>query len=380
MEAKETRPLLPKGRQSGRASQSERQRVVDVKQFLEGQTRWEADSTLHLMMLCQMFQHTADQGQKEAECMVHQGHQHELPKLDPEADLSAIRLVGPQTTKEEIQSLYYEVYKLWRLSGCPPWEPDLVEEVVSSFEDCQGQKWREAPQMTAKPKSTDVWPPRNRTPRRGRRGASVEGSLAKVREIHQKALTMAAALEEEIEWLSCPYVRSWSEVWAHSRSRDCHRCRSRGQKRRCCQVQPEDCHAPYFEYHPSKRSSESRGEVAATDDPDLEEPPELGPEVTCFLRGSAESSEEENKSAPPPKPWVEELQKWMTWKAKAYETPSWWRELMMVPEVDNHQKLAWEVQASFQLLKRASKLHQVENYQQATCTAMSSLEELLAAT
>ena len=61
-----------------------------------------------------------------------------MPKLDPEADLSTIQLVGPQTSKEEIQFLYYEVYKLQRLLGSPPREPELVEDVVSSFEDHQG--------------------------------------------------------------------------------------------------------------------------------------------------------------------------------------------------------------------------------------------------
>ena len=74
--------------------------------------------------------------------------------------------------------------------------------------------------------------------RGGRRGASVKGSLTKVREAHQKALATAAALEEKIEQLSCPHVRSWPEVQAYSRSRDCHRHRSRGQRRKHCQVPP----------------------------------------------------------------------------------------------------------------------------------------------
>ena len=87
-------------------------------------------------------------------------------------------------------------------------------------------------------------------------------------------------------------------------------------------MQPEECHAPYFEYHPSGQSSESRGEVAATEDFNLEELLELGPEVTCFLQGSAESSEEENVKVPP----IKELQKWVTWRAQANETPSWWQE------------------------------------------------------
>ena len=109
----------------------------------------------------------------------------------------------------------------------------------------------------------------------------------------------------------------------------------------------EDCHAPYFEYHPSLRSSESEGDMEATEDFNLEDPPALGPEVTCFLQGSVKSSEEENMKMPFPKPPIEEFKKFVTWKAWAYETPSWWQELTMVPEVDDYKKLAHEVWASF---------------------------------
>ena len=84
-----------------------------------------------------------------------QGHQQKLPKLDPEAEL-AIQLVGPQTTREEIQSLYLEVYKQHRLPGFPPGEPELMEEVVSSFEDCQGQKEEEASETVARSQSADI--------------------------------------------------------------------------------------------------------------------------------------------------------------------------------------------------------------------------------
>ena len=315
-------------------SVQEAERVMDVELFLEGQTKWEADSPHHIMMLYEMSQHTVDQGWKEVEQTVHWGCQWELPKLDPEADVSAGQLVGPQTSKEEIQSLYLEVYKQQRLLGSPPREPKLLEEVVSSFEDCQGWKQKEASEMAVRSWSTDIWPPRSRTPGMGRREASVERSLAKVREAHQKALAMVAALEEEIELLSCPLI-SWPEVWAHSKSRDCHVHRSRRQKRSCHQVWPGGCPAPYFKYQPSRRNSESGREAAATEDLDLEEPPELGPEVTCFLRGSAENSEEEDEKVPSPKPPVKEFHRWVTWKAEACKMPSWWRELMGVPEVED---------------------------------------------
>ena len=112
-------------------------------------------------------------------------------------------------------------------------------------------------------------------------------------------------------------------------------------------MQPEDCCAPYFEYHPSWKSSEFEGEVAATEELNLEELLELGPEVICFLQGSATSLGEENMKVPSPKPPIEELQKWVAWKAQLYETPSWWQELTMVPGVDDYEKLAHEVWASF---------------------------------
>ena len=44
---------------------------MDVELFLEGQARWEADSPHHLVILHKIFQHALEQGQKEAECMVH---------------------------------------------------------------------------------------------------------------------------------------------------------------------------------------------------------------------------------------------------------------------------------------------------------------------
>ena len=71
-------------------------------------------------------------------------------------DLSAIQLVSPHTSKEELQSLYLEVYKQQRLPGSPTGEPDLMEELVSSFDDCQEQKQRRAPETAARSWPMDV--------------------------------------------------------------------------------------------------------------------------------------------------------------------------------------------------------------------------------
>ena len=72
-------------------------------------------------------------------------------------------------------------------------------------------------------------------------------------------------------------------------------------------MQPEDCCAPYFEYHPSQRCSESEGNEEAPKDFNLEDPLELGREVNCFLWGPIKSSEEQNTKIPSPKPLIEEL-------------------------------------------------------------------------
>ena len=100
------------------------------------------------------------------------------------------------------------------------------------------------------------------------------------------------------------------------------------------------------------------------EDFNLEDLPELVLEITCFLLGPVESSEENMKMLSPEPP-IEELEKWVTWRAQAYETPSWWQELAMVPEVDNPKKLAHEVWASFWLPKRASEWCWVKNDHQA---------------
>ena len=129
---------------------------MDVELLLEGQERWEADSPHCLVMLQEMFQHALEQGQKEAEHMVCQGQHHGLLKLDPEVDISAIQLVGPQTSRKEIESLHYKVYKLQWLLGSPPREPELVEEVVACLEDCQVQEKGKMPQTAGKLNPTEV--------------------------------------------------------------------------------------------------------------------------------------------------------------------------------------------------------------------------------
>ena len=330
----------------------EAERVMDVELFIERAGKVGADSPHHLMMVYKMFHHTTYEGWKEAEWMVHRGCQMELPKLNPKADLSAIQLVSPHTSKEELQSLYLEVYKQQRLPRLPPGEPELMEKVVSSFDDCQGQRQRRTLETMAWYWSTSIWPPKNCPLKRERRKSSAKRSLANVRNAHQKALATVVALEEEIEWLSWPPAGNKPGARTHSKSRDCQTHESRGPKRRHHQNQPKSCPASYFEYNPLRRNSEPGREVTATKDLDLAELPELEPRVTFFLRGSVENLEEEEE-VPPPQPPVRELHKWVMWKAKTTKIPDWWRELLAVPGVPNCKKLARKVQASFSHPKKS---------------------------
>ena len=176
---------------------------MDVDMFLDRYAGWEVGSPHCPIILHKMFQYTVEQGWKEVEQMICWGQQHSLPRLDPNTDISAVRLVGPQTSKEEFRALYYKVYKLRRLLGSPPWELEWMEElaakIVSSLKDHLGWKGGESLQRIKEPGLADIQPPRSKTPRRGRRDTSTERGLAEVREAHKRALATVTTLEEEIE-------------------------------------------------------------------------------------------------------------------------------------------------------------------------------------
>ena len=285
-----------------------------------------------------------------------------MPQLNPEVGIPAIQLVGPETSKEEQQELYLEVYKLHRLPGSPPGEPALLEEVLSSLKDCQGWREERASAATARPCLADCHPLRTGAPQKGKRDSLVERSLATICEAHQKVLATAATLKEEIERLS--HTQNCPEVRARSKSRDHQGCSKEEQKKRHHQVWFEDPPAPN---HPSGSRIESSKEAATAEGSDLEEPPDLGPEVASFLRGSPGTSKDEGNRMPL-EPAVTEFSQWVLWRADRCKTPSWWAELSAVPEIGDHKRLAREVQASFQLPQQMRELGMKEADLQAPPT------------
>ena len=68
-----------------------------------------------------------------------------MPQLNPEVGIPTIKLVGPETSREELLEIYLEVYKLHQLPGSPPGELAILEEVLAAVLD-RLQRRDEAPQ------------------------------------------------------------------------------------------------------------------------------------------------------------------------------------------------------------------------------------------
>ena len=168
-------------------------------------------------------------------------------------------------------------------------------------------------------------------------------SLATVCEVHQKALAAAATLKEEIERLS--HTWNYPEVRVRSKSRDCQGCSKEEWKRRCYQVQVKD---PPTLNHPSGPKTGSGEEGATTKGSDLEDLLELRLVVASILKGLPETSKDKGNGMPL-EPTITEFSQWVLWRADKCETPGWWAKLLAVPEMEDHKKLAREVQASFWL-------------------------------
>ena len=92
---------------------------LDMEFFLNEYPWWDVRGPHHPFILQRMFVHAAESGQKEAERLIHCGHWHGLPRLDPEVDVPAVQLVGYQTHREDIGDLFHQVYMLKRLPRPP---------------------------------------------------------------------------------------------------------------------------------------------------------------------------------------------------------------------------------------------------------------------
>ena len=122
-----------------------------------------------------------------------------MPQLKPEVGVPAIELVGPETSQEELIEIYLEVYKQHRLPGSPPGELAVLQEVSAAVPNHPQEKG-ETSEVQTPPRPKASHSSKGIKPCQGREG-SVDQSLARMLEAHQKALSTAMALEEEIKGL-----------------------------------------------------------------------------------------------------------------------------------------------------------------------------------
>ena len=204
--------------------------------------------------------------------MVCQGHRGSVYDSDSEADQSTMELVGYHTSQKEIRDVYQSIYLLWRAPGLPPCRTQprrkAIQDILSSLK-C----WLHRHGHSA---TTRDWKPQEEEQVRLNQWGSYEEAL---RVAHQRAWIpprllrvilkgwveedAAAALEGEIDRLSCPLSQSWPEVRVRLKSRDCQMQGARECKRRHCQVQFTNNPAPC---HPPQESPESgEGEATAED-------------------------------------------------------------------------------------------------------------------
>ena len=202
----------------------EAEHQIDVGLFLDEYPQWELGTPHQSVILHEMFLQATDRGQKEAECMFHQGCWGSSLGLNPQAGPSAMELVGYRTSRKEIRDIYQSVYLLQRLLGLPSCGNQLrrwtIQDIHSSLKD-----WMHMcgyPATTGEGSESEE----EQQPRPNRQEPYEEA----LKMACQRALYTAKALQGDIERLSRrTRGRSWTPSWTCSQS--CNRNHSRSRSR-----------------------------------------------------------------------------------------------------------------------------------------------------
>ena len=83
---------------------------------------------------------------------------------------------------------------------------------------------------------------------------------------------------------------------------------------------------------------------------------------SVFSLGLAGKYKEDAGNHFPVEPPIEEYEKWVEWRGQAVDTPNWWWELEMIPDVGVVQQLAQKIWVSFKFPQQMSMAHKVDNY------------------
>ena len=191
------------------------------------------------------------------------------------------------------------MYKLHRLPSSPPGELAILEEVSATIPS-PSQAEEETLPAQMQPSQGGFYPSQIRRPHQ-KRETSLERSLDRVHEAHQKALSATAALEEEMERLH--QMRGHSQSKLRPQSRDRQSSEGRWEERCHLASEPVPSQSINPDMLPGKMGSEDRAS-------DLGEPPELKAEVASFLEGSSETSDCESEKMPL-EPAVSKFAEWV---------------------------------------------------------------------
>ena len=258
-----------------------------------------------------MFLHAAEWGQKEVECMVCQGCWGSTSDPDPEADHSAMELVGYQTSHKEIWDIYQSVYLLRMPLGLPPCGDWLrrrtIGDILSFLTD-----WLHRHGYPASTRedleSEEEWQPRPN------RQEAYEEAL---RVACQRALDTTEVLRGDIKRLSHRMrgtSQTHSRTCSRSHSRSCTRNRSRSQSRSCSRPHSQS---------PPWSGSQSRQPRSPSRPPPGWRVTFREPKVETNSKGGVEDYSLE--------PSVSDVETWLEWQACQLGMPAWWSELMAIP-------------------------------------------------
>ena len=183
---------------------------MDAEMFLDEYPLWKVGGPPHAIILQGMFVHATESGQKEAERLICQGCLQGFLRLNPEADVPAIQLIGYWTSQKEIQYLLDEVYMLKRPPSLPPCGPkqmekatrDILSSLGSYLQRRGGTVKMEEDQRgaaAATPQPSCHTESHSQTP--GREYSHNE-ALQEAREAHRWALEAVCMLELNVERLN----------------------------------------------------------------------------------------------------------------------------------------------------------------------------------
>ena len=192
-----------------------------------------------------MFLHATATSWSKHDHAIHQGRREPLVEQDLGVEHTAMELICPDSTWEDIADLYQDVYQLWRLPGrshCKDGtEEHICQEILDSLKEhlqlkqlsalLEGE-WVQSLAGALRPGPQAAFAVANCKAYERFAGAdqdSCEDALAIMQDTHWRALVAAALLEEkiEIEPLPASSPRCYGSCW-HSTSHRCWRSQSLG--------------------------------------------------------------------------------------------------------------------------------------------------------